>query len=243
MSPEEIVSVVNSNIVPRLSFHLSSADAPFQGTISRDGFKMSRTIYYRNCFRPLVSGAFLPCDSGIKVAVRMNLDPFVTVFMCIWFGGVGLFWLIMFASVVSGNTPVSSDFFVPFGMLVFGWAVASCGFWIEAKKQKQMLIQMFKGLETREQPAEEQQSKSTRSRGAKHFWWRTLSRILAFVVGWNLYWRLIALAPGHPLDGETSREITIAFIVHGLIGGLSLTAAVAVYKLLYGRLTREEVEQ
>lgn len=80
---------------------------------------------------------------------------------------------------------------------------------------------------------------STRPGRTNPFWWRALARILAFVVGWNLYWRLVSLVPGHPLDGETAREITIAVIVHGIIGGFCLSAAVFVYKLLYGRLTRE----
>ena len=77
---------------------------------------------------------------------------------------------------------------------------------------------------------------------ANPFWWRAMIWILAVVVGYTLYCGLAAvlyrLIPGHPLDGETVTEILIAIIAHALIGGISISTAIAVGKLLYGRLTR-----
>ena len=152
MSPEEIVAALNSKIEPKKLFRFSSDHAPFHGDISRDGFRITRAIHSMNSFLPVVTGKFLPGDSGIKVAIRLGLHPLITAFMCIWFGGVGLGVIAALAGLLSGQALASPMLLIPFGMLVSGWAVVSGGFWFEAKKQKPMLVEMFKGLKTREQP-------------------------------------------------------------------------------------------
>ena len=143
MSPEEIVAALNSRIEPKKLFRFSSDHAPFQDDISRDGFKITRVVHYRNSFLPIVTGRFLPGNSGIKVVIRLGLHPFVTAFMCVWFGGVGLGVIGTISGLLSGQAPASPMLLIPFGMLVFGWALVSGGFWFEAKKQKSILFEMF----------------------------------------------------------------------------------------------------
>ncbi len=151
MSAEDIVASLSSEIEPNKLFGMSTDHAPFQGDISRHGFKITRIIHYRNSFLPIISGKFLPGDAGVKVAIRMRLHPFVTAFMCVWFGGVGLGVVAVVGGLLSGPAPASPMLLIPFGMLVFGWALVSGGFWCEAKEQKRMLLEMFKGLEASEQ--------------------------------------------------------------------------------------------
>jgi len=152
MSPEAIVTALNSKIEPKKLFRLSLDHAPFQGDISRDGFRITRIVHYRNSFLPVVTGKFLAGDSGTKVAIRLGLHPVVTAFMCVWFGIVGLAVVVALAGLPSGLAPTSPVPLIPLGMLVLGWALVSGGFWFEAKKQKRMLIEMFKELGTSEQP-------------------------------------------------------------------------------------------
>jgi hypothetical protein len=150
MSPEAFVAALNSQVEPKRLFRMSSNHLPFQGDISRDGFRITRIIHYRNSFLPIVSGKYFPGPSGIVVEIWMGLHPLVIVFMCVWFGGVGFGAFAMLSGLVTGQVQASPILLIPFGMLLFGWALVSGGFWFEAKKQKRMLIEMFKGLETSE---------------------------------------------------------------------------------------------
>ena len=76
----------------------------------------------------------------------MRLHAFITAFMCVWFGGVGLGCIVLLNSVFNGQKPMSPAMLIPFGMLIFGWALVSGCFWFEAKKQKPMLVEMFNDL-------------------------------------------------------------------------------------------------
>jgi len=151
MTPGEIVTKLNSKIEPTKLLRFSSPHAPFQGKISQNGFKITRIIHYRNSFLPVISGKFLSCFSGTKVEINMGLHPIVIAFMCVWFGGVGVACIAFPVSVFYGKTSMSPAMLIPFGMLAFGWALVSWGFWSEVKKQKPMLIKMFNKLESSKQ--------------------------------------------------------------------------------------------
>jgi len=141
LSPTMIVDSLHLSIEPKKLFRMSSSSnhKPFQGEITQDGFKITRIIHYRNSFLPIITGRFLPGNPGLKVEIRMGLHPFVIAFMSIWFGGVGLFCTL---ELVFGE----ADLWMPMGMVLFGIALVSGGFWFEAKKQKPMLIEMFKTI-------------------------------------------------------------------------------------------------
>jgi hypothetical protein len=143
LSPEEIVESLQSNIGPRKLFRLTSKHPTFQGELTNDGFKISRIIHYRNSFLPVVHGTFRAGNSGRIVSIKMRLNLFVAVFMCVWFSGVGLAMLAFTVGFLNGKIQPSPMLLIPFGMLVFGWALVSGGFWFEAKKQKPLLIEMF----------------------------------------------------------------------------------------------------
>lgn len=145
MLPQDIVASLNSNVEPKKLYRMSKEHAPFQGNISPDGFKIIRIIHYRNSFLPVIKGRFLPGDSGIKVAIRMELHPLVALFMLVWFGGIGLGLLAAIVRLLNGHTLPYPMLLIPSAMLVVGWAITLCGFWFEVKKQKKMLIEMLKG--------------------------------------------------------------------------------------------------
>ena len=117
--------------------------APFQGEVYPGGFRISRIIHYRNSFLPMITGEFQPGAAGTKVVIRMGLHPFVTVFLCVWFGGVGLGLFAVLSGIRSGQTSPAM-LLAPVGMLLFGWGLAFAGFWFEARKQKRMLVGMFR---------------------------------------------------------------------------------------------------
>jgi hypothetical protein len=163
MTPEEIVDSLKCGVEPKKLFRFSSAHTVFQGDLMRDGFKISRIIHYRNSFLPIVHGTFRPGHSGSIVSIKMRLHRFVAAFMCFWFGGVVVGMLAVIFGLSSGKTQVSLMLLIPFGMLAFGWALVSGGFWFEAKKQKLLLIEMFKKRSSSEQDGAANGSQPIRS--------------------------------------------------------------------------------
>jgi hypothetical protein len=141
LAPEAIVAALSSRIEPRKRLRSSSAQAPFQGEIARDGFRITRLIHYRNAFLPVVTGRFRGGPDGTRVNIRLSLRPAVAALLGIWCGGLAL---AMVAALGGGQLPLVA---LPLGMLVTGWSLVSAGFWPEATKQRHMLIAMFKELE------------------------------------------------------------------------------------------------
>lgn len=153
MSTEDIVASLNARVEPRKLLRLrligfSSHHAEFEGHISRDGFKITRIIDHLNSFLPVITGRFLPGESGIKIAIRMRLHLFATAFMCVWCGA----WVSAgIAVLLSGSATAVPLSVLWLSVLVFVWAMVSGCFWFEAKKQKDMLIQMFTEPDASEQ--------------------------------------------------------------------------------------------
>ncbi|NLB66748.1 MAG: hypothetical protein GX803_09795 [Lentisphaerae bacterium] len=145
MSAEAIGAVLHDMVEPTKWLRLTRDHKTFQGTVERDGFKITRIIHYRNSFLPVVRGRFKPGPSGVTVAVTMRLHPFVTAFMGLWFGGVGVGIVAALAALVLGQADAHPTMLIPFGLLLIGWALVSGAFWHEANKTKPILLEMFQG--------------------------------------------------------------------------------------------------
>lgn len=146
LSPGEIVEALRPKIEPTKLIRFSRDHAPYQGELTSDGFRMTRVIHYRNSFLPIITGAFVPTPSGTKVEVHLGLHSLVIAFMCFWFCGVGFASLVILAVVLSGVVH-PAFLLIPLGMLGFGWALVSGGFWFEASSQRPLLIKLFRELE------------------------------------------------------------------------------------------------
>jgi hypothetical protein len=127
MSVESIIASLNSQTEPKKWFHLGRGHTAFQGTISSDGFEITRIIHYRNSFLPIIRGSFGPGPFGTTIAIKMGLHPFAAAFMCFWFGGVGVGILSVLAELSLGQTGWDPMLLIPFGMLLFGLVLVSGG--------------------------------------------------------------------------------------------------------------------
>lgn len=130
---------MGNHIEAKKIFRLFGGDKYFEGEVSDIGFKLSRIISYRNSFLPIIKGSFEESASGLKINISMSMHPFVNAFMLIWFGGVGIGFFATIFSFLKSPTDFHSAFFVPAGMLLFGWGLVSIGFWSEARKAKEKL--------------------------------------------------------------------------------------------------------
>lgn len=144
---EEIQKRINEVIEPKKTFRMTgifgnSSHKPYEGSINGNSFSITRIIGYRNSFLPRINGVIEKDFNGSKINVKMRLHVFVIVFMCIWFGGVGVGCLAVLTPLFNSDTfePMK---LIPFGMLLFGYALVTGGFKYESIKSRKYLAQLF----------------------------------------------------------------------------------------------------
>lgn len=136
-----VLQRLSDNIESTKIFRFSRAHAPYQGTFSEQGFKISRIIHYRNSCLPLIRGRLEPQPNGTAIHVQMSLHPIVMVFLGFWYWAwYGAVIPMTVAGVVPGLM-AAAMIGLPIGLLViFGIA-----FWTEAKRSRNDLIQILRG--------------------------------------------------------------------------------------------------
>jgi hypothetical protein len=147
LDTEEILNKINEIIEPKKTFRMtgifgSSDHKPYEGNINENSFDITRIIGYRNSFLPRIKGNIIKDFGRTKVNVKMRVHTFVIVFMFIWFGGVGIGCLAVLASMF-GNQNFEPMTLIPFGMLIFGYALITGGFKYESIKSKKYLAELL----------------------------------------------------------------------------------------------------
>ena len=142
-----IAALFGSRIEKQQWMRFSRGGSRFQGSFSSNSFTMSRIIGYRNSFNPIILGKVEPLGEGSFIRLIMRPHMAVSIFMSIWFSGVFIGVGAVTFGFFSGKTPAHPMLLIPFGMLLFGVALVSGGFWFEASKQKSMLLDLFKAIE------------------------------------------------------------------------------------------------
>lgn len=145
ISTPDALSVVlqrlNAKVEPTKVFRFSTKHAPYQGSISEEGFKISRIIHYRNSFLPVIKGRFEVESHQTIIHIEMSVHPFVMAFLGFWF----LLWYGAIAPItLTGAMPKHiAPVFVgmPILMLVVFWLA----FWLEANRSRTELTQIIQG--------------------------------------------------------------------------------------------------
>jgi hypothetical protein len=123
-----------------IAFNITRQDntvgPPFLGKASRGTFRLHRDIRYRNSFLPFVWGRIVPSRGGSRINITMFLHPLVTLFMIVWFSGLGYavakLWM-------HRKEAVPHAVLFPIGMILFGVALVLVCFIPEAIKAKRLL--------------------------------------------------------------------------------------------------------
>jgi hypothetical protein len=116
----------------------------FSGFIMNQQFEVRRNINYRNSFLPQVTGTITKDMFGSKILVKMRPQGFVVAFITLWLSAAllaGVAFLIM--SVVKSSFTIGH--LIPFGMFLFGYALATGSFKFESIRSKEKLIQLVDG--------------------------------------------------------------------------------------------------
>tara|TARA_Y100001934_G_C11866151_1_gene546528 strand:+ start:24 stop:533 length:510 start_codon:yes stop_codon:yes gene_type:complete len=146
---DEIQKRINEVIEPKKTFRMtgifgSNNHKPYEGCVNGNSFSLTRIIGYRNSFLPRINGEIEKDFNGSKINVKMRLHVFVIVFMFIWLGGVGIGCLAVLATGFKfGSQSFEPMSLIPFGMLIFGYALVTGGFKYESIKSKKYLAQLF----------------------------------------------------------------------------------------------------
>lgn len=114
----------------------------FEGTVSGEGFRISRIIRYRNSFLPVIQGRISPFGAGVRIEVTMKLHGIVLVFALLWLGFVGFPVLgAVLQFLTTGRFEEAAWF--PCAMLVLFFLMTAIGFEIEAHKARKLLSRIF----------------------------------------------------------------------------------------------------
>jgi hypothetical protein len=143
LSKEKVIIALMENIEEEkmIRFWKRSDAKDFEGTIRGNEFEIQRIISYKNSFLPIIKGRMETAGYGAKLRIDMRIQIPVILFLVIWFGIIGLFFII---EIFKGINDVKSILF-PFGMLLFGYILTMAGYLVEASKAKDLLLDITQG--------------------------------------------------------------------------------------------------
>jgi len=146
LKEEEIFRRLLNYIEPEKTFRLASfkrgATKPYQGQINDKTFEINRIIEYRNSFLPNINGTIGKDFDGMTIKVKMKLNIFVIVFLCIWFCFAGLGCIISITQFITFSD-INPGTIIPFALLLFAYLLTMVGFKFESNKSKNDLQKLF----------------------------------------------------------------------------------------------------
>ena len=146
LKEEQIVKRLSDSIEPEKTFRFGifsrDSSKSYEGQVNGQTFEIKRIIGYRNSFLPRISGIIERDFDGLKIKVKMRLPIFVVIFLCIWCGGVGLGCIASLTQAFR-NSEFNPATLIPFGMLLFVYALTMGGFKYESNKSKKDLQTIF----------------------------------------------------------------------------------------------------
>ena len=136
-----VLQRLNAKVEQKKVFRFSNKHAPYQGTISEEGFRISRIIHYRNSFLPVIRGRFEVESHQTMIHVQMSIHPFVMAFLGFWF----FFWYsAVVHTILTSAMPtnmVAQSVGMPMLILIIFWVA----FWSEANRSRSELTQIIQG--------------------------------------------------------------------------------------------------
>lgn len=120
----------------------SGSTKTYEGQIDELTFNIKRIIGYHNSFLPRINGTIQRDFDGTTIEIKMRMSIFVTIFIFIWCSGVGLGCVAVLSHLINYKTFHPATL-IPFGMLIFMYALTVGGFKYESSKAKKDLQTLF----------------------------------------------------------------------------------------------------
>ena len=143
-APADTVAVMQEVTRPNRWFGPKTSQE-FSGTVTPDGFIVSRRVLSRNSFVPVITGRleWLPGRTRIRITMRLNWFVLAVWFLFMTFAASGLLTVLTHARAVGGN--LASGLVPVAGVLVFGYLLCAVSFGWEARWAKGRLDPLLSG--------------------------------------------------------------------------------------------------
>jgi len=142
--PADEVMLKLSQVIQRKKFWpnpFSNDRKEYEGTISKDGFRVARNIYYLNSFIPSIKGRFDSSDSGTRIIIAMAIHPLVVVAFALVFAFFGYFLFTFLMELISGSIVI-------LGCLALAYTFCTLAFKREAALDRKFLVKLFSEQDT-----------------------------------------------------------------------------------------------
>lgn len=159
LSVSDTLKKLDDAIEPKRSFRKlwDSRHKPYEGKIEGTHFNATRIIHYRNSFLPVIKGEIQSEISGSTINITMHPHVFVIVFMSLWLGFVGFFFIAILGSFISSISQESAVgvstpamILIPAGMFIFGYVLLLGSFKFESVKSKTYFRELFQANDVEE---------------------------------------------------------------------------------------------
>ena len=142
LASAEIVAVMQGVTRPRGGSRPQTS-REFSGTITTDGFVVSRTIPYRNSFRPVIVGRLEWVPGGTRVRITMRLTWHLLAFWILWMTGVTVGAFTFLTQVQDVQRKLAPMLIILLGLPVFGYTIATTAFGQDARQAKHRLADLL----------------------------------------------------------------------------------------------------
>jgi hypothetical protein len=130
---------------------------PFVGRVSEKSFLITKTVRYRNSFKPWLRGKLAPFGRGTEIEATIGMHPFAKVFLCLWFGafaviGSGFVCVSLYQILGEEDWGVEQAMFliIPLGMAAFGVALLKLGRYLAGGEPVELKSFLCKTLDAKE---------------------------------------------------------------------------------------------
>jgi len=144
LSEFEIRERLSENLEPEeiIRFNWSTSNRKtFEGEIVKNQFRISRIIYYRNSFQPVIFGRIEDLGAFREIHIRMRMAMAVMIFMCVWLGMAGGIAILVFIAGLSTKSIIAA--LIPTGFFAFGYILMMGGYLAESTYSKAVLSKLF----------------------------------------------------------------------------------------------------
>jgi hypothetical protein len=154
LSKQEVLKRLDTVIEPKQFLRLFGIkEKPYEGKIEDSHFAVSRIIWYSDPFLPMIKGDVESEMNGSSICISMQLRILVLVYMIIWLGIVGFFFLAILGLWISslGQTSEAEPIFLILGgMFVFVYTLILGDFKLQSVESKKFFQDLFEAEEVEE---------------------------------------------------------------------------------------------
>jgi hypothetical protein len=147
-------AVIYESIISPWAIFTSRSAHPVAGTVRGDKVILRWRTFYSNSFQRLLRLSAKPGPMGCRLSGEFSMLRFAYVFSAVWFGFLSIFAIVWTVDLIRGQVKPVGDAtywlnFVPYLMLIFGYALLRFGLWLSSRTESKLLQFVMKTVDGR----------------------------------------------------------------------------------------------